>query len=224
VPISFGSIYGQRWLSSDGSRAFFDTPQPLVPQDTNNLQDVYEWEQDGYRGCGEIGGCVSILSGGTEDNSSYLVDAATDGRDVFFATRSRLLPRDQDERVSLYDAREGGGFPEVSLACTGTGCQGVPPAPPVFTTPPSVTFSGTGNFVSSPPAKAATLRKVSREARLVEALKTCRDHAKHNKRKRKACEVKARRKYGGSHASARKSGRQTGKRAKSNDAKSRRGE
>jgi hypothetical protein len=203
---------------------FFDTPQPLVPHDTNERMDVYEWERDGYRGCEDAAGCVSILSGGTERNNSALVDADTDGRNVFFATRNKLLPGDRDDRVSLYDAREGGGFPEVSLACTGTDCQGVPPAPPAFATPPSVTFAGTGNFVSSPPAKAATPRKGSQAERLVEALKACRHHAKHNKRTRRACEAKARRKYGRSHASAREPARQTGKRTGSDNANSRRGE
>jgi hypothetical protein len=38
--------------------------------------------------------------------------------------------------------RVGGGFPEELLACTGTGCQGVPPAPPIFAAPSSSTISG----------------------------------------------------------------------------------
>ena len=37
----------------------------------------------------------------------------------------------------------------AALACTGTGCQGVPPAPPIFATPSSVTFNGVGNFEPS---------------------------------------------------------------------------
>jgi hypothetical protein len=95
--------------------------------------------------------------------------------------------------VKLYDARVGGGFPESSLACTGTGCQGVPPGPPIFATPSSVTFSGVGNFtgqgVATPKPKPLT-----RAQKLARALKACR--AKKSKHKRAACETQARRRYG----------------------------
>ena len=47
--------------------------------------------------------------------------------------------------------RVDGGFASVSSACTGSGCQGVPPAAPLFATPASVTFAGTGNFPPPPP-------------------------------------------------------------------------
>ena len=36
-----------QWMSDDGNRAFFDTLDSLVPQDTNEQTDVYEWERDG---------------------------------------------------------------------------------------------------------------------------------------------------------------------------------
>jgi len=35
--------------------------------------------------------------------------------------------------------------------CTGSGCQGVPGAPPIFSTPSSVTFNGIGNFPAPVP-------------------------------------------------------------------------
>ena len=41
---------------------------PLVAQDTNGQQDVYEWEREGTGSCtlgaGVNGGCVYLLSGG----------------------------------------------------------------------------------------------------------------------------------------------------------------
>jgi hypothetical protein len=146
VPISTYNTFMHRWISEDGSRVFFETDEALVPQDTNGAQDVYEWEREGAGSCTQAGGCVYLLSGTAGAENAYLIDASADGDDVFFATRTTLVPRAQAGIMGLYDARVGGGFPESSVACTGSGCQGVPPAPPIFSTPASVTFSGVGNF------------------------------------------------------------------------------
>jgi hypothetical protein len=152
LPVSTNDTYMRRWINEEGNQVFFDTGQPLVPQDTNgSIQDVYEWEANGKGSCRQSGGCIYLLSGGNSTNNSYLADASANGNDVFFTTRGQLVPRDRNERIDLYDARVNGGFPEVSLACTGTGCQGVPPAPPTFAIPSSVTFNGVGNFTSSGP-------------------------------------------------------------------------
>jgi hypothetical protein len=143
------------WLSANGSRVFFVASQPLVPQDTNGLQDVYEWEREGSSSCSAQasarydGGCVFLLSSGESSDFSYLIDASTSGDDVFLSTRSQLAAQDGNDKVDVYDARVDGGFPEFKLACTGSGCQGVPPAPPIFATPSSVTFTGVGNFEST---------------------------------------------------------------------------
>jgi hypothetical protein len=159
LPVTSNSTFMRRWVSEDGSRIFFDTAQPLVAQDTNGVQDVYEWEREGTSGCSSQvparldGGCVSLLSGGSGTDWSWLVDASGNGDDVFFITRSQLVARDGNEKMDLYDARVNGGFAEVEQSCTGSGCQGVPPAPPIFATPSSVTFSGVGNF--EPPSKVA---------------------------------------------------------------------
>ena len=156
------------WISADGSRVFFDTSQPLVSQDTNGLQDVYEWEREGAASCPTRaparldGGCIFLLSGGESADFSYLIDASVSGNDVFFSTRAQLVPRDANTKVDVYDARVNGGFPEFSLACTGSGCQGVPPAPPIFATPSSVTFGGVGNFEA--PRKAVVKPKAKPKA------------------------------------------------------------
>jgi hypothetical protein len=152
VPVSGHVAYMPRWLSADGSRVFFNTAQPLVPQDANGRQDVYEWERDGAGSCGQSGGCSYALSGGSSPSDSILVDTSENGDDVFFTHRGPLVPQGHNENYALYDARVNGGFPESSLACTGAGCQGVPPAPPIFATPSSVTFNGVGNF---PPSASA---------------------------------------------------------------------
>ncbi len=199
VPVSFSNLYMQRWLSEDGDRVFFDTNEPLVPQDTNKLQDVYEWERNGTGSCASVAageperGCIYLLTAGTGNDDSSLLDASADGDDVFFTTRTALIPGDESDKFNLYDARVGGGFPQTSLACTGTGCQGVPPGPPTFATPASVTFDGVGNF---PPPAGATTKTVAevRAEHLAKALKACR--AKHNRHRRVACEAQARKRYG----------------------------
>jgi hypothetical protein len=144
-----GNAYQPRVTSEDGSRVFFDSAEPLVPQDTNGWLDVYEWERDGSGGCRDTRGCVYLLSGGTIPESSYLLDAGSSGDDVFIITRAQLVPADRNDNDDVYDARVGGVQPATAPACAGSGCQGVPPAPPIFATPSSVTFEGVGNFPSS---------------------------------------------------------------------------
>jgi Tol biopolymer transport system component len=186
-PVAVGSYLGPslsnnymiRWISDDGGRVFFDSSEPLVPQDTNGVQDVYEWERDGTGSCRQAAGCIYLISGSLSSDESELIDASASGDDVFFTTRGQLVPRDRNEKVDLYDARVNGGFPESSLACTGTGCQGVPPAPPVFATPASMTFSGLGNFPPQPPGKPKGCRKgfVKRHGECVKQKRGRRKHA-----------------------------------------------
>jgi hypothetical protein len=142
---------------SDNGRLFFDSSDVLSPFDGNgSVEDVYEYEPGGIGTCVRARGCVSLISSGHSPSDSNFVAASSSGDDVFFTTRDRLVPADRDELYDLYDARANGGFAEVTApACTGTGCQGVPGAPPIFATPSSVTFAGVGNFDSSPGATAA---------------------------------------------------------------------
>jgi hypothetical protein len=176
LSLSFNATFMHRWISDDGSRVFFDAAQSLVPQDTNGQQDVYEWEQEGTTGCPVESsarpnkGCVSLLSDGKSTDYSYLADASASGNDVFFVTRGQLVPQDQNEKMDLYDARVDGGFPDVKSGCTGSGCQGVPPAPPIFATPSSVTFSGVGNL-EPPPVTAAKSKPKPKKCKRGFALK-----------------------------------------------------
>jgi hypothetical protein len=191
----------RRWITDDGARVFFTTKQPLASQDGNGQVDVYEWVQEGTPSCPEAsparrdGGCIFLLSGGTSPAPSVFAEATASGSDVFFATRAQLVKQDRDEKNDLYDARVDGGFPETSLACTGTGCQGVPPASPAFATPASATFNGVGNFLPPTPGKLRTPEKpLSKAQKLAKALKVCKTH-KANK-KRRTCEKRARKRYG----------------------------
>jgi hypothetical protein len=162
VPVSEASTFVRRWMNEDGTRVFFDTGQALVAQDTDGTQDVYEWEQDGTGACRQQGGCVYLISRGSSPDNSFLADASTSGDDVFFVTRTPLVPGIGDQRMVMYDAHVcGEAAPcahEAALACTGTGCQGVPPAAPLFATPASVTFSGVGNYALLQPVVRSKAR------------------------------------------------------------------
>ncbi|MGA7704011.1 MAG: fibronectin type III domain-containing protein [Solirubrobacteraceae bacterium] len=166
LPVTYMSTYSHRWISSDGKKVFFDSLDPLVPQDTNGLLDVYEWEQDGAGSCEATQGCVYLLSAGNSPEASFLADASESGHDVFFTTRSQLVPEDKNENVDLYDARANAPLPVVAPQCTGTGCQGIASAPPVFSTPSSVTYNGVGNFPASIGSnKAKAKKKVKKSQR-----------------------------------------------------------
>ncbi len=160
LPVSWSNTYLPQWISDDGSRVFFDSEIDLVPQDTNGAQDVYEWERDGAGSCQESAGCIYLLSSGIVTSGSWLIGSSASGDDVFIVSRAKLTPEDGGEANVLYDARVDGVPPAPPSGCTGTGCQGLPSAPPVFATPSSVTFDGVGNFPAQqptlPPAKVVT--------------------------------------------------------------------
>ncbi len=152
VPISDSlADYQPRVISDDGNRVFFDSIEPLVPQATNGFLNVYEWERQGTGSCHEARNCIYLLSEGQSTDNAYLIDASADGDNVFVVTRGQLVKEDRGDDDELYDARVDGARPPEEAACSGTGCQGVPPAPPIFATPASVTFEGAGNLSSTPP-------------------------------------------------------------------------
>jgi DNA-binding beta-propeller fold protein YncE len=216
LPGDFGSItHMRRLISADGSRVFYDSDQPLSPQDKNGVQDVYEWEQEGEgkegrcaKGSTSNGaGCVYLLSGDTSTSGSFLLDADETGDNVFFVTRAELVPGGGNgEKPNVFDARVNGGFkgapggiiqpPECKTA---EECK--PPAgePPVESFPASAAFSGAGNLtapleVLKPPVEKPAVRKLTRAQELAKALKACaKDKAK---AKRQQCEKQARKKYG----------------------------
>ena len=137
-------VYKPRVLSSDGSRVFFDSDDVLVSTDTNNRQDVYEWEATGAGDCTREGGCVALISSGRSSEPSTFVDASADGSDAFFLTDSSLVPSDPGS-FDLYDAREDGGFPvpPAPIPCNGDACQALPEAPEDPT--PGTLVGGSGN-------------------------------------------------------------------------------
>jgi hypothetical protein len=158
-------------VSNDDEHVFFDSREGLVPQDTNGLEDVYEWEQAGVGTCGtsdvayspQSGGCVYLISSGTGSNGSWITGASEDGSNVFFVSNDSLTPQVQESSQEIYDARVGGGFPYTApvYGCDSGQCQGPQtPAPLLLAPPPSATFVGVGNPVSETPA--STTAKVKK--------------------------------------------------------------
>ncbi len=135
-------------LSREGEgRLFFESLDALVARDVNgNVQDVYQWEPNGVGSCKRAEGCVSLISSGQSPNDSMFMDSSDSGDDAFFITREKLLPRDKNEQLDLYDARVGGGFEEVTPApCSPEACAGPIASPPVQPSAASQEFTGPGN-------------------------------------------------------------------------------
>jgi hypothetical protein len=190
---AINGAHRQQYMLNDG-RVLFTTTAKLVPQDTNRQADVYEWETN----------TPHLISGGTSETStSVFADASTTGSDIFFTTSQSLVPQDQDEITDLYDAREGGGFPQPPAAACAitTACLSPPATPPALIgASGSATFTGT----EPPPLPTAIVpppppgpKPLTRAQKLTKALRAC--HAKRNKKNRAACETTARKQYGPKH-------------------------
>jgi hypothetical protein len=191
-------IVEARGISADGDRVFFDTPDPLVPQDTDTGsfaindngttvsqdRDVYEWEN----------GVVYLISSGKSTHNSYFLDNSENGDDVFFATTEGLAPGDTDGGYDVYDARvpqPGDNPPPAAVPCEGAVCQGPPNVPSPLTPPASVTFSGLGNPAPEvtpppPPVKKTTTKTVKCKKNYVKKNDKCVRKAKPKKAKKSA--------------------------------------
>ena len=204
---SLRNAFLTRNLSDDGSRAFFQTEEALVPGDTNDQLDVYEWEREGTGSCERTsasfsesdGGCLYLISTGQSAQPSYFGDASADGSDVFFFTRQSLVSQDQDLNVDVYDARVNGGIAAQNPLpppepCMGETCRGPPEASPVFGAPSSTTIVGDGNVSVAQASAAAEPRAPTRAQLLAKALRACRKERP--AKRRRACEARAGRLYG----------------------------
>lgn len=216
--------YQSRYLSNSG-RLFFDSPDSLVPQATDGLENVYEYEPSGVGACTTLaasfsarsGGCVSLMSAGTSSAESAFYDASESGDDVFFATTSKLVSRDFDKGYDVYDAHVCTAAvpcpaePERRLPCaSGDACKPAPsPQPELFGPPPSATFSGAGNVTVS--AASAKVTQPSRALRLARALHACRRDR--SRKRRTACQRAARKRYGsnGSQSQGRSNSKKGGR-------------
>jgi hypothetical protein len=181
-------------VSGNGDYAFFTTPAALVREDhdgeipiqsggealgefgdvldaTSPSSDIYEWRADGVHGCGQLDGCVALISGGHGGYLTLFLGSAEEGEDVYIYTREKLVPQDQDTAGDIYDVRVGGGFPPPPprpTECEADACS-TPPAAPNDATPASSTFTGVGNVLveasSSKPAAKAKKAKAKAKAK-----------------------------------------------------------
>ncbi len=166
-------------MTADGSSVVFQTAEALSPADTDGITDVYEWHE----------GQVSLISMGGGSKPSI----TSSGRDIFFLTSQPLTAGDSGTETAVYDARIEGGSPvTISTPCSGEACQGATaPAPQPLATSASAAFNGPGSplTVETPPANAKPKPPTAAQ-KLAKALKACK--SKHNKKKRAACEKRAR--------------------------------
>ena len=143
-PVNASSIIEN--IVAGGNRIYFESGDALSFEDTDRTGDVYEWEAVGTAGCTAAGGCVQLISSGHSGTPNYLYGVGADGRDVFFWAGDMLTSQDQSDAPSIYDAREGGGFPEAAqvVPCAGDACQGALSTPPLLASPGTSTFSSPG--------------------------------------------------------------------------------
>jgi hypothetical protein len=170
-------------MTSDASTVIFETAEALSPADSDGVTDVYEWHE----------GQVSLISNG----GGNAIGIARPGQDIYFSTAQPLTAGDSGTETDIYDARIDGGFPVTASApCSGEACQGgAPPQPQPPGTSASAAFNGPGSPLTAetPPASQPKPKPQTAAQKLAKALKACK--AKHNKKKRKACEKRARNTY-----------------------------
>ena len=158
--------YVPRSVLNDGT-VFFDTPQSLVPRDTNSLGDAYEWRA----------GRFDLLSTGTADTAATFGDSTPDGRNVFIRSSEPLVGQDKDRSLDVYDVRVEGGLaaqagstPPVACA-TEESCRTGIGSTPAATMPSSSKLTvagaaciGTRNQARTARRKAAALGRRAKHA------------------------------------------------------------
>ena len=156
------------FMSNDG-RTFFSTEEALVPKDTNEVEDVYEYVE-GRPQLITTGTDSADKAGNEEGVTGFkggLAGVSSNGINVYFSTRDTLVPQDENgQYTKFYDARTDGGFPfekpappcESADACHGAGSS--PPAPVA-----TETAANLGNGDNSTPEPQSKQRKHKKRVR-----------------------------------------------------------
>lgn len=95
----------------DGSHVFFHTRDQLVPQDTNNTDDIYE----------RYNGTTSLVTSQVSGLTFYRQGATSDESTVFVGTSRQLTGADSDNSFDIYKRTGGtnGTYALISLGPTG---------------------------------------------------------------------------------------------------------
>jgi hypothetical protein len=98
-------------LSHDGSRAFFETAERLVPEDTDSNADIYE----------RHGGATTLISTGPTGGNGAVnyqgpINVSEDGGTVYFQAGEPLVPGDTDSQQDVYRTRVPTGYPRPKSA------------------------------------------------------------------------------------------------------------
>jgi hypothetical protein len=203
---SFHFATASRNLSANGRRVFFETPQPLSPNDTNGevscdpvgsimqefpaCLDVYEWEAPGEGACEEGGpayspldeGCLYLISSGKSDWASLFGDASASGKDVFFFTRQGLVGQDQDDLLDVYDARVGGGIAAQNPPLPPPPCESPEGCRPTTYPPEGGESPASANFVGPPNPTPKHVKKAKKHHQKKHHHKHRKAHRAHAKR------------------------------------------
>jgi hypothetical protein len=207
--------YQPRYLSNSG-RLFFNSSDKLVPQDTDNQWDVYEFEPAGIGGCSTAAegygarssGCVNLISSGASSQESAFLDASENGGDAFFLTAAKLAGQDVDDQLDVYDAHECSG-----LSCIPSAGAGASEPCSSAETCRNPKLAGEGGSAGAPASEALvgegnvkghgakpSVKPRSRALPLARALKACQ---RKPKRMRARCRYAAKRRYGSRAANER---------------------
>jgi len=181
-------------FQTDDGRVFFSTSDGLVPQDTDEREDVYEYTEGKASLITDANNAkiVGLMEGGSYisftglQSRPGLVSVSANGTDVYFATLSNLVTQDHNgSETKIYDARTGGGFPAERTppdCAAADECHGAGSTAPAL--PPDRTSANLGK------SKAPAHRKAHKAK-------------KHRHKKKKAAKSKkhgkGNNKQGGSH-------------------------
>jgi DNA-binding beta-propeller fold protein YncE len=217
------ALYQSNYLSNSG-RLYFQSPADLIPEAINAKNDVYEYEPLGIPNSAQrctsvgpafvatLGGCLGLISSGNSPREAAFLDASRSGGEasggegedgggeVFFLSAG-LSASEQDASFSVFDAHECTGS-RPCLRSTETGaptqcvttasCRAVSVLPPVSQAPATASAPrANGNVL---PFQAKSKSKPTRAQLLTAALKSCKKDKQ--RRKRRACEATARKRYG----------------------------
>jgi hypothetical protein len=163
-------------------QVFFTSPDVLAPKSTEGQNTIYEWSHNQV---------FRLASSQKEAQKppfagfgTLFGGAGDEGSDVYLITAETLTWEDGDERLSAYDDRIGGGFPEpppAPEACDATSeeakttCLGSSPG--VAATPPAGTASDVGAQNFEPKKKSPPKKKPKKHKK---------NHGKKHKKKAKS--------------------------------------